>query len=73
MTAHLLEVSGVTITAPGGRTLFDGLDLRLARDHVALIGRNGAGKSTLLAALAGVAHTGGPGRRDHDEQPFRAS
>ena len=54
MAAHLLEVSDVAITAPGGRILFDGLDLRLAREHVALIGRNGVGKSTLLAALAGL-------------------
>jgi ATPase subunit of ABC transporter with duplicated ATPase domains len=53
MTAHLLEVSDATITTPGGRVLFDGLNLRLARDHVALVGRNGVGKSTLLAVLAG--------------------
>jgi ATPase subunit of ABC transporter with duplicated ATPase domains len=54
MTARL-EVSGATLCAPGGRTLFDGLTLRLSREHVALIGRNGAGKSTLLAVLAGAA------------------
>jgi ATPase subunit of ABC transporter with duplicated ATPase domains len=51
----LVEVRGLTIVAPGGRPLFEGLDLRLARDHVALVGRNGVGKSTLLAVLAGTA------------------
>jgi ATPase subunit of ABC transporter with duplicated ATPase domains len=53
MTAQI-EVSGATICAPGGRTLFDGLTLRLSHEHVALIGRNGVGKSTLLAVLAGT-------------------
>jgi ATPase subunit of ABC transporter with duplicated ATPase domains len=52
----LVEVCGVTIVAPGGRALFDGLDLRLSSgDHVALVGRNGVGKSTLLEVLAGAA------------------
>jgi len=51
----LIEVTGATIRAPGGRPLFDGLTLRLARDRVALIGRNGVGKSTLIAVLAGRA------------------
>ena len=54
MTA-LLELSGVTIVTPAGRPLFDGLNMRLDRDRVALIGRNGVGKSTLLAVLAGDA------------------
>ncbi len=49
-----LDVSAATIRAPGGRLLFDGLDLRLTREHVALVGRNGVGKSTLLAVLAGA-------------------
>ena len=47
----LLELLDATITAPGGRTLFAGLTLRLGRERVALVGRNGVGKSTLLAAL----------------------
>jgi ATPase subunit of ABC transporter with duplicated ATPase domains len=51
----LVEVSRATIVAPGGRPLFDGLSLSLAREHVALVGRNGVGKSTLLAVLAGKA------------------
>ena len=51
----LIEVSCAAIVTPGGRPLFEGLDLRLSRDRVALIGRNGVGKSTLLAVLAGDA------------------
>jgi ATPase subunit of ABC transporter with duplicated ATPase domains len=54
MTA-LLELTDVTIATPAGRTLFDGLRLRLGRERVALVGRNGVGKSTLLAVLAGEA------------------
>ena len=49
----LLELSAVSVRAPGGRPLFDGLNLRLEREHVALIGRNGVGKSTLLSVLSG--------------------
>ena len=51
----LLELSAVSVSAPGGRPLFDGLNLRIEREHVALVGRNGVGKSSLLAVLAGVA------------------
>jgi ATPase subunit of ABC transporter with duplicated ATPase domains len=51
----LIQISEACITTPGGRPLFDGLNLSLARDHVALVGRNGVGKSTLLAVLAGAA------------------
>ncbi len=51
----LLELSAVSVHAPGGRPLFDHLDLRIAHEHVALVGRNGVGKSTLLAVLAGIA------------------
>ena len=50
----LLEVSAVSVHAPGGRPLFDSLDLHIEREHVALVGRNGVGKSTLLAVLAGA-------------------
>ncbi|APR77946.1 ABC transporter, ATP-binding protein [Minicystis rosea] len=49
----LLEASDVSITTPSGRPLFAGMNLRLGRERVALIGRNGVGKSTLLAVLAG--------------------
>ncbi len=38
---------------PAVASLFDGLNLRIGREHVALMGRNGVGKSTLLAVLAG--------------------
>jgi ATPase subunit of ABC transporter with duplicated ATPase domains len=37
----------------GGRRLFDGLDLQIGRDRVALIGPNGAGKTSLLRAALG--------------------
>jgi ATPase subunit of ABC transporter with duplicated ATPase domains len=50
----LVEIANATICAPGGRTLFEGLSMRLSREHVALIGHNGVGKSTLLEVLAGV-------------------
>lgn len=49
----LVQISDARIGTPGGRTLFDGLNMRLSREHVALIGRNGVGKSSLLAVLAG--------------------
>jgi ATPase subunit of ABC transporter with duplicated ATPase domains len=50
-----LELSAVSVIAPGGRPLFERLDLSIEREHVALVGRNGVGKSTLLAVLAGIA------------------
>jgi ATPase subunit of ABC transporter with duplicated ATPase domains len=50
----LLELSAVSVAAPGGRPLFDRLNLRIEHEHVALVGRNGVGKSTLLAVLAGI-------------------
>jgi ATPase subunit of ABC transporter with duplicated ATPase domains len=53
MTATILQMTGASIRAPGGRALFEGLTVRLGRERVALVGRNGVGKSTLLAVLAG--------------------
>jgi putative ABC transport system ATP-binding protein len=51
----MLEVSGLVKTVPGGRTLFDGLDLALAPgEFVAVTGESGAGKSTLLNLIAGL-------------------
>lgn len=51
----LVHIAEARITTPGGRPLFDGLNMQLSRERVALIGRNGVGKSSLLAVLAGVA------------------
>jgi ATPase subunit of ABC transporter with duplicated ATPase domains len=60
----IIEAIDATIAAPGGRPLFAGLNVRLARGRIALIGRNGVGKSTLLAALAaGGPDAGGGGAR----------
>lgn len=50
-----LQLTGLTRTLPGGRRLFEGLDLRLARgEHVAVQGESGVGKSTLLNIIAGL-------------------
>ena len=59
MTAYI-QVSGLTIRAPGDRVLLDSLELGLPAARVALVGRNGVGKSTLLSVLAGgvEAHAG---------------
>lgn len=49
-----LAVEGLAL-ARGGRTLFAGLDLRLARGEAAVLcGANGAGKTSLLRAVAGL-------------------
>ncbi|MEZ2416608.1 ABC transporter ATP-binding protein [Luteibacter sp. RCC_6_2] len=51
----MLDVTGLVKTVPGGRTLFEGLDLSLARgEFVAVTGESGAGKSTLLNLVAGL-------------------
>ena len=51
----MLEVSGLVKTVPGGRRLFEGLDLALAPgEFVAVTGESGAGKSTLLNLIAGL-------------------
>jgi ATPase subunit of ABC transporter with duplicated ATPase domains len=55
MTPTIVQVTGASIVAPGGRPLFEGLTVRLSRERVALVGRNGVGKSTLLSVLAGDA------------------
>ncbi|USI74814.1 ABC transporter ATP-binding protein [Sphingomonas morindae] len=53
--APVLAVSGLAKALPGGRRLFDGLDLNVrAGELVAVIGESGAGKSTLLNILAGL-------------------
>lgn len=53
--APVLSLSGLAKSVPGGRVLFDGLDLQLAAgDFVAVMGESGAGKSTLLNLIAGL-------------------
>lgn len=50
----LIELSNVSVHTATGRPLFEGLNLTIGDEHVALVGRNGVGKSTLLALLAGL-------------------
>lgn len=54
MTEPSLKLRNVSLVTPTGRTLFDGLNLSLSDEHVALVGRNGVGKSTLLSVVAGL-------------------
>jgi ATPase subunit of ABC transporter with duplicated ATPase domains len=53
VTAHL-ELTEVSLRTATGRVLFEGLNLAIGAEHVALVGRNGVGKSTLLSLLAGL-------------------
>lgn len=52
-TKPFLQARGLDIRTTSGRPLFHQLDLILATDRVAMVGRNGVGKSTLLKVLAG--------------------
>lgn len=52
---HLLSVSGLTKSVPGGRVLFDGVALDVeAGEIVAIMGESGVGKSTFLNLVAGL-------------------
>ena len=70
--AVAVRLRGVSTTL-GGRTIWSGVDLDVARgEFVAVLGPNGSGKSTLLRALLGLTPTRGevevlgarPGRRN---------
>lgn len=56
-----ISASGLSLTAPDGRSLLTGLDLQLGRERVGLVGRNGIGKTTLLQLLAGKRNAAGDG------------
>jgi putative ABC transport system ATP-binding protein len=51
----MLNVSALSKAVPGGRVLFEDLDLQVGKgEFVAITGESGVGKSTLLNVLAGL-------------------
>jgi len=54
-SAPILSLKALAKSVPGGRVLFEGLDLRLrSGEFVAVMGESGVGKSTLLNLIAGL-------------------
>ncbi|MDR6538009.1 thiol reductant ABC exporter subunit CydD [Variovorax soli] len=50
-----VRLRGVHLAHPGGGTVFEGRDLRIAAgEHVALTGASGSGKTALLSLVAGL-------------------
>jgi putative ABC transport system ATP-binding protein len=55
MGDDILRLAGLSKSLPGGRRLFEGLELVLrAGEHAAIRGESGVGKSTLLNIVAGL-------------------
>ena len=53
--SHRLKLIGISKTVPGGRVLFQNLNLQVGSGElVAIIGESGSGKSTLLNIIAGL-------------------
>jgi ATPase subunit of ABC transporter with duplicated ATPase domains len=68
MQPHV-ELRNVSFKTATGRSLFEGLNLSLGNERVAVVGRNGVGKSTLLSLLAGTI-TATSGQIVLHNQPF---
>ncbi len=55
MANRIIELKEVGLTLPDGRTLFDGVNLKLeAGQRLGIVGRNGLGKTTLVRIMLGL-------------------